>query len=185
MNVSTTGADTDDSTHDEEPPRGRGRNKQLAPPLQIPKNRSTASLSSVSEHPESDGPHPSSSRVRFSFDAGSGLSADYDSITRCDSFPLPPSPLSPLPFPPSRRQPKPESQSSRQVTRLASCAPTSRCLGAVTCLGPLLPTRAYSGHASLFWRLIPPVLCLVICCLVHLSTSRSCVTEKRNHTSCT
>ncbi|KAI0128831.1 hypothetical protein BJ170DRAFT_623095 [Xylariales sp. AK1849] len=73
------GADTDDYTHhDAEPQRGRGRRK-LAPALQIPKNRSTGNLGAVSKSPA---PETSNSRIRFSFDAGSGASTDYDSITR-------------------------------------------------------------------------------------------------------
>ncbi|KAK9418042.1 putative Protein kinase domain-containing protein [Seiridium unicorne] len=70
------GADTDNSQYDGEPPRGRGRSK-LSPTLQIPKNRSTGNLAVVSE---STTPEHSTSRIRFSFDAGS--SVDYDSITR-------------------------------------------------------------------------------------------------------
>ncbi|KAK8095874.1 hypothetical protein PG999_013896 [Apiospora kogelbergensis] len=76
------GADSDDKPHDGEPQRGRGRNK-LSPTLQIPKNRSTGNLAVVSEDTEAfDRQQESTSRVRFSFDAGSGLSADYDSVTR-------------------------------------------------------------------------------------------------------
>ncbi|KAI1877837.1 uncharacterized protein JN550_000019 [Neoarthrinium moseri] len=72
-------ADADDNTyHDGEPPRGRGRSK-LSPALQIPKNRSTGNLAVVSEASE---PQQSTSRIRFSLDAGSGANADYDSITR-------------------------------------------------------------------------------------------------------
>ncbi|KAK6841423.1 hypothetical protein PG989_010027 [Apiospora arundinis] len=79
---SIKGADSDDKPHDGEPQRGRGRNK-LSPTLQIPKNRSTGNLAVVSEDTEAlDRQQESTSRVRFSFDAGSGLSADYDSVTR-------------------------------------------------------------------------------------------------------
>ncbi|KAK8140347.1 Serine threonine protein [Apiospora sp. TS-2023a] len=80
---SIKGADSDDKLHDGEPQRGRGRNK-LSPTLQIPKNRSTGNLAVVTEDTESldRQQHESTSRVRFSFDAGSGLGADYDSVTR-------------------------------------------------------------------------------------------------------
>lgn len=82
---STKGADTDETTlHDADPPRGRGRSK-LSPPLQIPKNRSTGNLAVVSEMPEAQ---KSTSRIRFSFDAGSGANTDYDSITRCVAHPF-------------------------------------------------------------------------------------------------
>lgn len=87
---SIKGADSDDKPHDGEPQRGRGRNK-LSPTLQIPKNRSTGNLAVVSEDTEAlDRQQESTSRVRFSFDAGSGLSADYDSVTRCENVPIPP-----------------------------------------------------------------------------------------------
>ncbi|KAH8673604.1 serine/threonine-protein kinase ppk6 [Xylariales sp. PMI_506] len=73
------GADTDDNNlHDGEPQRGRGRSK-LSPQLQIPKNRSTGNLGAVSEVAV---PEPSTSRIRFSFDAGSIANADYDSVAR-------------------------------------------------------------------------------------------------------
>lgn len=75
----TKGADPENTNNDGEPPRGRGRSK-LSPTLQIPKNRSTGNLAAVSE---SITPEPSTSRVRFSFDAGSGV--DFDSITRCEA----------------------------------------------------------------------------------------------------
>ncbi|KAK8088059.1 hypothetical protein PG997_003020 [Apiospora hydei] len=82
-NGSIKGADSDDKPQDGEPQRGRGRNK-LSPTLQIPKNRSTGNLAVVSEDAEAleRQQQDSTSRVRFSFDAGSGLSADYDSVTR-------------------------------------------------------------------------------------------------------
>ncbi|KAH6654126.1 hypothetical protein BKA67DRAFT_592401 [Truncatella angustata] len=70
------GADSENTQHDGEPQRGRGRSK-LSPTLQIPKNRSTGNLAVVSEAAT---PEHSRSRVRFSFDAGSGV--DFDSITR-------------------------------------------------------------------------------------------------------
>ncbi|KAK8083643.1 hypothetical protein PG996_002424 [Apiospora saccharicola] len=80
---SIKGADSDDTLHDGEPQRGRGRNK-LSPTLQIPKNQSTGNLAVVTEDTESldRQQQESTSRVRFSFDAGSGLGADYDSVTR-------------------------------------------------------------------------------------------------------
>ena len=180
-NVSTTGADTDDSTHDEEPPRGRGRNKQLAPPLQIPKNRSTASLGSVSEHPESEGHLPSSSRVRFSFDAGSGLSTDYDSITRCDD-PLPllcPCLLAPSGSPSPSLSPPVRRRGLHLVCQLVDARRPSHALvpcSQLVLIQAILPCPGVSSHLS---------FCLVICCLAHLSTPRPCVAEKRNHPSCT
>ncbi|KAI1769961.1 Pkinase-domain-containing protein [Hypoxylon cercidicola] len=57
--------------------RGRGptrNNDKLTAPLRIPKNRSTGNLAVVSEFPEWP-------RLRFSFDAGSGV-AESDQITR-------------------------------------------------------------------------------------------------------
>ncbi|ORY70128.1 uncharacterized protein BCR38DRAFT_100313 [Pseudomassariella vexata] len=77
--LSSKGADTDKNTHDGEPERGRGRSKHLSPTLHIPKNRSTGNLTVVDEVPI---PDKSTSRIRFSFDAGSAATADYDSITR-------------------------------------------------------------------------------------------------------
>lgn len=61
---------------DAEPQRGRGstRSNKLSAPLRIPKNRSTGNLAVVSEFPERP-------RLRFSFDAGSGV-AESDQITR-------------------------------------------------------------------------------------------------------
>ncbi|XXH05047.1 hypothetical protein Hte_011471 [Hypoxylon texense] len=61
---------------DTEPQRGRGstRSNKLSAPLRIPKNRSTGNLAVVSEFPERP-------RLRFSFDAGSGV-AESDQITR-------------------------------------------------------------------------------------------------------
>ncbi|KXJ94534.1 hypothetical protein Micbo1qcDRAFT_193681 [Microdochium bolleyi] len=62
-----------DVSQDEEPPRGRGRNKQLAPGISIPKNRSTGNLAAVAEN------EPLNSRSRHSMDAGAAL-LDYDSV---------------------------------------------------------------------------------------------------------
>ncbi|KAH7037869.1 uncharacterized protein B0I36DRAFT_314973 [Microdochium trichocladiopsis] len=62
-----------DVSQDEEPPRGRGRNKQLSVGLQLPKNRSTGNLAAVSED------EPLYSRSRHSIDAGAAL-LDYDSL---------------------------------------------------------------------------------------------------------
>src|SRR5690242_2071786 len=62
-------------SQDEEPQRGRGRNKQLSVGLSIPKNRSTGNLAAVSEE------EPLNSRSRHSIDAGAAL-LDYDSL-RC------------------------------------------------------------------------------------------------------
>ncbi|KAI0840446.1 Pkinase-domain-containing protein [Hypoxylon sp. FL0890] len=61
---------------DQEPQRGRGstRSNKLTAPLRIPKNRSTGNLAVVAEVPERP-------RLRFSFDAGSGV-AESDQITR-------------------------------------------------------------------------------------------------------
>lgn len=54
----------------------RGRSK-LAPPLQLPKNRSTGNLALATRD------SPEKARIRFSFDAGTAA-AEYDAITRCD-----------------------------------------------------------------------------------------------------
>ncbi|KAJ1335340.1 proto-oncogene serine/threonine-protein kinase Pim-2 [Microdochium nivale] len=62
-----------DVSQDEEPPRGRGRNKQLAPNIYIPKNKSTGNLAAVSED------EPLISRARHSIDAGAAL-LDFDSV---------------------------------------------------------------------------------------------------------
>ncbi|KAK8050556.1 hypothetical protein PG994_012286 [Apiospora phragmitis] len=101
-NGSIKGADPDDKPHDGEPQRGRGRNK-LSPTLQIPKNRSTGNLAVVTEDAEAleRQQQESTSRVRFSFDAGSGLSADYDSVTRCEYVSIPPSNFVIIAAPPS------------------------------------------------------------------------------------
>lgn len=46
----------------------------LAPPLQLPKNRSTGNLAMAGDTPEK-------ARMRFSFDAGAAA-AEYDALTR-------------------------------------------------------------------------------------------------------
>ncbi|KAI0380896.1 Pkinase-domain-containing protein [Hypomontagnella monticulosa] len=70
------GAENIQQDGDPEPQRGRGstRSTKLAAPLRIPKNRSTGNLAVVAEIPER-------TRLRFSFDAGSGV-AESDQITR-------------------------------------------------------------------------------------------------------
>ncbi|KAI1393708.1 Pkinase-domain-containing protein [Hypoxylon trugodes] len=70
------GAENIQQDGDSEPQRGRGstRSTKLAAPLRIPKNRSTGNLAVVAEVPER-------TRLRFSFDAGSGV-AESDQITR-------------------------------------------------------------------------------------------------------
>lgn len=75
----TQGAETHSRSQDGEPQRERGRNKQLSPHLQIPKNRSTGNLAVVAEGADDA---ERSSRFRFSFDAGSGAALDYDSMAR-------------------------------------------------------------------------------------------------------
>lgn len=67
-NVDAPGAE-----HQHEEVRGRSR---LTPQLQLPKNRSTGNLAIV---PESS---VDRSRARMSFDVGSSISNEYDSITR-------------------------------------------------------------------------------------------------------
>lgn len=71
---STLGA----TKHHDGEERGRGR---LAPPLQIPKNRSTGNLAITTDSPER-------ARVRFSFDAGAAA-AEYDALTRLPPRPYP------------------------------------------------------------------------------------------------
>ncbi|KAI2639720.1 Pkinase-domain-containing protein [Hypomontagnella submonticulosa] len=70
------GAENIHQDGDPEPQRGRGstRSTKLAAPLRLPKNRSTGNLAVVAEIPER-------TRLRFSFDAGSGV-AGSDQITR-------------------------------------------------------------------------------------------------------
>ncbi|KAI1484176.1 Pkinase-domain-containing protein [Daldinia eschscholtzii] len=70
------GAENIHQDADPEPQRGRGstRSNKLAAPLRIPKNRSTGNLAVVAEFPERG-------RLRFSFDAGSGVT-ESDQITR-------------------------------------------------------------------------------------------------------
>lgn len=60
----------DDKRHDA---GARGR-ERLAPPLQIPKNRSTGNLSAAADNPEG-------ARTRFSFDSGAAA-AEFDAISR-------------------------------------------------------------------------------------------------------
>ncbi|OTA59923.1 Pkinase-domain-containing protein [Hypoxylon sp. EC38] len=70
------GAENIHQDGDPEPQRGRGstRSNKLTAPLRIPKNRSTGNLAVVAEGPER-------TRLRFSFDAGSGVT-ETDQITR-------------------------------------------------------------------------------------------------------